>query len=129
MLPPECLKFTSGVWVRVYETRSERDLPKDENYISIPMKCIKINSDTTSFSIVVYPLTSSSSEKGTCRISLANNLTQCHVYTVEIIPNYQSLRGKSLRTEIVIPSKVFPHKKIMLNIENRSLRRRKLLSY
>ena len=37
---------------------------------------------------------------------MARILTQCRAYAVEVIPNYQSLRGKTLRTEIVVPPKV-----------------------
>ncbi|EFX72251.1 hypothetical protein DAPPUDRAFT_110979 [Daphnia pulex] len=100
-----CLKFSSGVWIRVYQQAPEGDYNlQPETSLYVPQKCIKKNFET-SYSIVLLP--SSSNEKNnSCAFSLARNLIQCRVYVIEVIPNFQSLRGsKTLRTEIVVPPK------------------------
>jgi hypothetical protein len=102
----ECLQFSSGVWIRVYQSGDEYKLPI-ETSLYIPEKCLKKIS-TTLHSISLSPPSPSptSVNKDTCLFSLASNLIQCRAYVVQIIPNYQSLRGKTLRTEIIVPPKV-----------------------
>nr|CAH0102785.1 unnamed protein product [Daphnia galeata] len=99
-LSMDCMKFSSGVWIRVFE--SGQSSSSALQYLSIPQKCLK-RSANASFSIVL----SSSASKlsgNNCHFDLRDSLIQCRVYTIEVVPNYQSLKGKSLFTEIVIPS-------------------------
>jgi hypothetical protein len=101
-LSMDCMKFSSGVWIRVFE--SGQSSSSADQYLSIPQKCLK-QSSNASFSIVL----SSSTPKlsgNTCHFDLRDSLIQCRVYTIEVVPNYQSLKGKSLFTEIVIPPAV-----------------------
>lgn len=110
ILSADCLKFSSGVWIRIYQASEGDDnneLPEEAvtASLSIPQKCL-INNTDASYSIVLYPQSSSADEKDPCFYSMTRNLTQCSAYVVEVIPNYQSLCGKTLRTEMVIP----PHK-------------------
>jgi hypothetical protein len=105
VLSAECLKFSSGVWIRVYQISNELAKSLVETSLSVPQKCLKKNSKTT-FSIALSPPSSITSKKDPCLFLLARNLTQCRSYAVEVIPNFQTLRGKTLRTEIVIPPKV-----------------------
>ena len=100
-LSMDCMKFSSGVWIRVFESGQSSAA---DQYLSIPQKCLK-RSSNASFSIVL----SSSAPKlsgNTCHFDLRDSLIQCRVYTIEVVPNYQSLKGKSLFTEIVIPPAV-----------------------
>lgn len=104
VLSKECLKYSSGVWIRVYQIGYELKSPV-ETFLSVPHKCVKKNSQNT-YSIVLPPPSSISGKKDACFFTLARNLTQCRSYAVEVIPNFQTLRGKTLRAEIVIPPKV-----------------------
>ncbi|KAK4011028.1 hypothetical protein OUZ56_020148 [Daphnia magna] len=101
----ECLKFSTGVWIRVYQSGDEHKWPA-ETLLAVPQKCMKKSSET-SYSIVLSPPSLSATEKeDPCDFYLARNLIQCRSYVVEVIPNYQSLRGKTLRIETVIPPKI-----------------------
>jgi hypothetical protein len=102
-LSTECHKYSSGVWIRLYQLGYEFKSPV-ETSLAVPHKCIKKKSQNT-YSLVLSP-PSSNAKKDTCFFSLAKNLTQCRSYAVEVIPNFQTLRGKTLRTTIVIPPKV-----------------------
>jgi hypothetical protein len=105
ILSAECMKFSSGVWIRVYQQSPEVDYKlQPETSLYVPQKCLKKNFET-SYSIVLLP-SSSNEKKNSCAFSLARNLIQCRAYDIEIIPNFQSLRGKTLRTEIVVPPKI-----------------------
>jgi hypothetical protein len=101
-LSMDCVKFSSGVWIRVFESGQSQS--STDQYLSIPQKCLKRRGNA-SFSIV---LSSSASELSgnNCHFDLRDSLIQCRVYTIEVVPNYQSLKGKSLFTEIVIPPAV-----------------------
>lgn len=121
MLSKDCLKYSSGVWIRVYPSGEERKLPKEEAFVltlSVPQKCLKPNTVNHSYSVALFPPSSlfypSIKENKTCSFSLIRELIQCHVYTIEVIPNYQSFRGKTLRTEIVIPPN-----KVCLNVHKK----------
>lgn len=102
----DCLKFSSGVWIRVYQSGDEYKLPV-ETSLYIPQKCLEKKSITLHSISLSPPSPSPTSavNKDTCLFSLASNLIQCRAYVVEVIPNYQSLRGKTQRTEIVVPPK------------------------
>ncbi len=99
----DCIKFSSGVWIRVYDS-SQKQPSTGENYLAIPQKCLKRRANAT-FSIALPSSTSKFSGK-TCHFELKDVLIQCRVYTVEVVPNYHSLKGKPLFTEIVIPPAV-----------------------
>lgn len=106
VLSAECFKLSSGVWIRVYQINSEiAGKSPVETSLSVPQKCIKKNSRTT-YSIALSPPSTSGIKKDPCLFSLARNLIQCRSYAVEVIPNFQTFRGKTMRTEIVIPPKV-----------------------
>ncbi|EFX72247.1 hypothetical protein DAPPUDRAFT_227615 [Daphnia pulex] len=107
ILSTDCIKFSSGVWIRIYQASEGDDnnklMPEEAvTALSIPQKCL-INNTDASYSIVLYPQSPSADEKDSCFFSMTKNLTQCSTYAVEVIPNYQSLGGKTLRTEIVVP--------------------------
>ncbi len=109
ILSEECLKFSSGVWIRIYQASQEDVLQEEATALSVPQKCLLNNTGGASNSIVLFTQSTNSKstdEKNPCSFSVAKNLTQCHAYVVEVIPNYQSLRGKTLRIEFVVPPKV-----------------------
>ncbi|XP_046464028.1 uncharacterized protein LOC124209850 [Daphnia pulex] len=98
---PECIAYNSGVWIRVFES----DTPSSaETYLSIPRKCLteKYNSI---FSFVIHsPTKSDDPKESDCHFELTNVLIECRSYKIELIPNYESLKGRPLTTEIVTPS-------------------------
>jgi hypothetical protein len=86
-------------------------LQEEGTALSVPQKCLFNNTDVASHSIVLFPQSTISkstdeNDPNLCFFSVAKNLTQCRAYVVEVIPNYQSLRGKTLRTGFVVPPKV-----------------------
>jgi hypothetical protein len=106
-LSAECIDYNSGVWIRVFESGTSSS---EVTYLAIPRKCLKEQSNTT-FSLVVHSPSSTKSdgeqfEENDCHFELKNVLIECRAYTVELVPNYDSLKGRSLTTEIVIPSTV-----------------------
>ncbi|XP_046654233.1 uncharacterized protein LOC124345136 isoform X1 [Daphnia pulicaria] len=98
-LSVDCIKFSSGFWIRVYDS-SPKQPSTGENYLAIPQKCLKRFNAT--FSIVLSSSASKFSGK-TCHFELKEVLVQCHMYTIEVVPNYQSFKGKPLFAEIVVP--------------------------
>ncbi len=101
----ECLKFSSGVWIRVYQQAPEVDYKlQPETSLYVPQKCLKKKSKA-SYSIILSPPSSSKGKKISCAYYLTRHLIQCRAYVIEVIPNFQSLRGKTLRTDIIVPPK------------------------
>nr|CAH0109679.1 unnamed protein product [Daphnia galeata] len=104
-LSAECIDYNSGVWIRVFESGNSSS---EETYLSIPRKCLKDQPNTT-FSLVVHSPSSTKSDdeqfdENDCHFELKNILIECRAYTIELVPNYDSLKGRPLTTEIVIPS-------------------------
>ena len=98
----DCFKYTSGIWIRVFE--SGQNLPK--SLTEIPYKCLKRQSPTT-FVIFLSPFSETAKEnKTSCQFKLTEPLIQCRSYTIQATPNYQSLKSQLLTTEIVVPSMV-----------------------
>jgi len=108
--PPStsCIEFITGLWVRVYESGTE---PASEPYLSIPKKCLKskhLSSGIEALSLLLPSSHSSnpnSTDDAEC-IFQTQNLVVCRSYQVEVVPDYQSLKGKSIQTEIVVPPTV-----------------------
>ncbi|KAK4009919.1 hypothetical protein OUZ56_019062 [Daphnia magna] len=101
----ECLKFSTGVWIRVYQSGDEDKWPA-ETLLTVPQRCMKKSSKTLYSIVLSPPSISATGKKDPCNFHLTKSLTQCRSYVVQVIPNYQSLRGKTLRTEIVVPPKI-----------------------
>ncbi|XP_057368778.1 uncharacterized protein LOC130689856 [Daphnia carinata] len=104
-VPPslDCLKISSGIWVRVFESGNEQpNASTTEAYITIPQKCLKRRANTTYSFILHAPLSGFNGEKR-CHFQLKNDLIPCQSYNVEVVPNYQSLKGKLLSTNIFVP--------------------------
>ncbi|XP_046458934.1 uncharacterized protein LOC124205536 [Daphnia pulex] len=102
-LSPECIAYNSGVWIRVFESETPSS---GETYLSIPRKCLAEKYNST-FSFAIHSPTKSddpSNKKSDCHFELTNVLIECRSYKIELIPNYESLKGRSLTTEIVTPS-------------------------
>ena len=106
-LSAECIDYNSGVWIRVFESGNSSS---EETYLSIPRKCLKEQYNNT-LSLVVHSPSSTKSDdeqfdKNYCHFELKNILIECRAYTIEVVTNYDSLKGRPLTTEIVIPSTV-----------------------
>lgn len=101
----ECIQFSTGVWIRVFKSSDAHKL-NPETSLFIPHTCL-ITSSTNSFSFNLPPATSFNNTNDSCRFFLNRKLIKCLTYIIEVIPNYQSFRGSTLRIEIVIPPKVF----------------------
>jgi len=104
--PPSvsCLRSITGLWVRVYESGTD---PTLESYLNIPKKCLKSKNlaaynERESLSIRLSSSSNSSTDADECNFSI-QTLVVCRSYQVEVVPNYQGLRGKSILAEIVIP--------------------------
>ncbi|EFX82886.1 hypothetical protein DAPPUDRAFT_240713 [Daphnia pulex] len=114
-LSPECIAYNSGVWIRVFES----DTPSSgATYLSIPRKCLTEKNNST-FSFVIHSPTKSDdpSKEIDCHFELTNVLIECRSYKVELIPNYESLKGRPLTAKIVTPSTV-KYKSIKKAIKN-----------
>uniref|UniRef100_A0A0P6D4M9 Jmjc domain-containing histone demethylation protein n=1 Tax=Daphnia magna TaxID=35525 RepID=A0A0P6D4M9_9CRUS len=98
----ECLKVSSGLWLRIFESNEKQLVsPSAEAYLPIPYKCLK--KTNSSHSIVLAKQAKGANKGKSCPSEMMISLVQCLAYTVEVIPNYQSLKGRLLSTEIVIP--------------------------
>jgi hypothetical protein len=86
----DCIKFSSGVWIRVYDS-SQKQPSTGENYLAIPQKCLKRRANA-SFSIAL-PSSASKFSGKTCHFELKEVPIQCHMYTIEVVPNYQSSKA------------------------------------
>jgi len=98
--PPStsCIEFITGLWIRVYESGTE---PESEPYLNIPKKCLNSKNHSSgreALSIELPSTTSSilSSTDAECSFKI-QPLVVCRSYQVEVVPNYGSLRGKSIR--------------------------------
>ncbi|XP_045028206.1 uncharacterized protein LOC116935922 isoform X2 [Daphnia magna] len=101
----ECVKVSSGVRIKIYESADGYKVPL-EAPIFVPQKCIKKIAKTWHSINLASPFSSSTSRGKACAFSLTKNLTQCRSYIVEVVINYQSLAGKAMQTELVIPPKL-----------------------
>lgn len=113
----ECLKYQSGLWARVFESGQQ---PSSFDYIEIPQECLdriepSTNNNNT-FSFIIHSKLSSNStaDERPCQVELKSPLIECRSYTVQVSPNYQSLKGQSHTTEIVIPSAVESDKSVKM---------------
>ncbi|KAI9558684.1 hypothetical protein GHT06_015473 [Daphnia sinensis] len=98
----ECMKVSSGLWFRIFESGGKQLVPPSaEAYLPIPHTCLKRTN--TSYSIVLPRHSAEADKQKSCSSKLMINLVQCLTYTVEVIPNYQLLKGRLLATEIFIP--------------------------
>lgn len=112
--PPlsSCMEFLTDLWIRVFE--SDTLDQTNEPYLIIPKKCLKSKKHVSGRESV-YIILPSSNDASVARLNSTDDgchnfsiqIIDCHSYQVKVIPNYQSHRGKFIRTEIIIfPSKV-----------------------
>lgn len=101
--PPlaSCIEFVTGLWIRVHESGIDAD-QTSEPYLSIPRKCLKSKLSGKESLSVLLPSNSSIQNSTECSF-IIKPLVDCRSYHVEVIPDYQSLRGKSVNAEVVIP--------------------------
>ncbi|KAI9558686.1 hypothetical protein GHT06_015475 [Daphnia sinensis] len=103
--PPsmDCLKVSSGIWVRVSESGNQQpNMSTTEAYVTIPQKCLKRRANT-SYSFILHASSSGVNVEKRCHFQLKDDLIPCQVYNVEVVPNYQSLKGRPLSTDILVP--------------------------
>lgn len=103
----ECAKYVSSLWVKIYESGNPGAASLAQ-YLTVPISCLKKNPDK-SLSLVVHSNSTDgvfSQEKEECQLSSGAYLSECHAYTVELVPNYQSLKGNALLSEIVVPPRL-----------------------
>lgn len=101
----ECLKVSSGVWISISEFIGGHKM-QVEVPLFVPQKCLKKHSRTWHSIDLAPPSSSSTRKNNSCAFSLNTHLIQCRSYTVEVITNYQSLAGKAMHAQLVIPPKV-----------------------
>ena len=103
----ECYDYNIGAWLEVADAQGDK--PHINQYIS--EDCLTRNE--SSLSVTVYtknksvsPCTAQDQHKS-CQIIIPDVLEECKVYSVQIIPEYDSLRGHHLQSaDIMIPPKV-----------------------
>ena len=107
----ECYDYNIGAWLEVADTQGDK--PHINQYIS--EECLIRNG--SSLSVTVHTKNKSASTCSTaqdqqqqpCTIVLPDVLLleECKVYSVQIIPEYDSLRGHHLQSaDVMIPPKV-----------------------
>lgn len=106
-----CIEFVTGLWIKIYEL-GIRDRPSTEPYLTIPRKCLKSKHEALSgkeYLSILLPSSNSSFQNATddpkCSF-LIKTLVDCHTYYVDVVPEYQSLRGIPIRNDITIPPTV-----------------------
>jgi len=103
----ECYDYNISAWLEVADTQGDK--PHINQYIS--EDCLTRNE--SSLSVTVYTKNKSVStcsaqdQHKSCQIIIPDMLEECKVYSVQIIPEYDSLRGHHLQSaDIMIPPKV-----------------------
>lgn len=98
--PKDCFRYISGLWFRVYQS-GDPGASSDAHHAAVPFKCLKKGSNQ-SLSLNLFGINQLSGEKE-CLFYTGIPLKECHAYTIEVVPNYQSFRGKELKYEVVVP--------------------------
>ena len=93
-----CKKLITGIWIRIFESGLS---VTGQPYLKIPTKCFVFKDNNVSIALP-------SLKRKSCFFSIPE-LVQCRSYTVQVIPNYDSFRGRFFETKIVIPPKVYNH--------------------
>lgn len=97
-----CIEFITGLWIRVYESAIDETFVP---YLSIPRKCLKSKYHPSGREVLSITIPSlirgSTSQNSTGDCYFPTKLIDCQSYQVEMVPNYQSFRGKSISTEII----------------------------
>lgn len=110
----KCFKYMNAIWVRVFDSEmnnseSGRDADAErrelnllnEPYTLLPKACINKSSNSNMLSLALK----SSQTENRCSFPL-KKLTECKIYTIELVPSYSSLKGKAWKTDITIPPSV-----------------------
>ena len=98
----DCIQVISGFWIRLYESGTD---PSSKPYLSIPRKCLKPKQHLSGREALSILLPSSNSSDAECNFVI-QTLVICRSYQVEVVPDYQSLRGKTNKAEIIVPPTV-----------------------
>ena len=101
----ECHDYNTGAWLRVIDTQDDKLLTNQYIYSN----CLARNA--TVIDIIVHTNYNNTSADETdedqkCRIELEQELEECKVYSVQIIPQYDSFQGQTQSTDIIVPPKV-----------------------
>ena len=98
----ECHEYNTGSWLKVTDTQGDALITNNQ---FIPDDCQTRNE--SSLSIIVHTNSSTQhKDQQSCQIIIPDVLEECKVYSVQIIPEYDSLRGHLLSNEVIIHPKV-----------------------
>ena len=103
----ECHDYNTGAWLEVIDTHTNKSITnqfipddcqtRNESSLSVIVHSNSLN-NATDFAVV--------QDQQSCRFIIPDELEECKVYSVQIVPEYDSLRGHSQSTEVIIPLKV-----------------------
>ncbi|KAI9562182.1 hypothetical protein GHT06_013147 [Daphnia sinensis] len=112
-----CQKYWQAVWIRIslrnefMILRSTKSSKQQDSHLTlrIPKECLKKSGNVFSFNL---PSTS----KGPCSFPMAG-LTECKVYTIEIIPIYLTLLGQPSVVDITVPPQLTGNSTDLVSLE------------
>ena len=98
----ECQEYNTGTILRITDTYDHKSLI---NHF-IAEECVNRNESLISFEFDTTDSNSSSTDSDKCRILIKNQLEDCTVYKIEIIPEYESVQGQIQSVELTVLPKV-----------------------
>lgn len=96
----ECREYNTGAILKITDTRDNTTLKMNQN-ISKDCRSVVIIVDSNKNNSVIDV-----QDQQICRVVIQNELEECAVYSVQIIPEYDSFQGQIQSTEVIIPPKV-----------------------
>ena len=101
----ECHDYNTGAWLEVTDTHDGSSLTSQ----FIPEDCQTRNESSLSITVQTKNNASDSisqNQQPPCQIIIPRELEECKVYSVQIVPEYDSVRGQLQSTDVIIPPKV-----------------------
>ena len=107
----DCHDYNTGTWLKITDTHDNSLLINQ----FIAEDCLIRNDSSVGVNVYTNPSRSSNSstdatveDKNKChQIITHNDLEECKVYSVEVIPEYDSFRGQIQSADVIVPPKVF----------------------
>ena len=104
----ECHEYNSGAWLRIAEKsfNQPRNNQTQQQILFnkyIRGDCLTKNDLSSIVSYEVHYRSNETSSDKDCHFALLNELEECKIYSVDVFPEYNSLKGQVQSTEIIIP--------------------------
>ena len=106
----DCHDYNTGTWLKITDTHDNSLLINQ----FIAEDCLIRNDSSVGVNVYTNPSRSSNSstdatveDQNKChQIITHNDLEECKVYSVEVIPEYDSFRGQIQSADVIVPPKV-----------------------